>query len=65
VSGCEMKSVFDDKSNSYNVTISKSELEKAFTGKHEMQIFMHEIVANTYGEWTAEVIFPLMQNKKG
>ena len=48
-----MKSTFDNRRNEYNVTITKSELEQ------ELQTFMHNIVANTYGEWMAEACFPL------
>ena len=54
-----MKSVFDNRRNEYNVIITKSELEQAFKSEQELQKFMHEIVANTYGEWTAEACFPL------
>ena len=45
-----MKSVFDNRRNEYNVTITKSELEQAFKSEQELHKFMHEIVANTYGE---------------
>lgn len=54
-----MISTFDNRRNEYNVTITKSELEQAFKSEQELHNFMHEIVANTYGEWTAEACFPL------
>lgn len=54
-----MKSIFDDRRNEYNVTITKGELEQAFKSEQELNKFMHEIVANTYGEWLAEACFPL------
>lgn len=54
-----MISTFDNRRNEYNVTITKSELEQAFKSEQELHKFMHEIVANTYGEWMAEACFPL------
>jgi hypothetical protein len=54
-----MKSVFDNRRNEYNVTITKGELEQAFKSEQELHKFMHEIVASTYGEWIAEACFPL------
>lgn len=54
-----MISTFDSRRNEYNVTITKSELEQAFKSEQELHKFMHEIVANTYGEWMAEACFPL------
>ena len=54
-----MKSTFDNRRNEYNVTITKGELEQAFKSEQELNKFMHEIVANTYGEWVAEACFPL------
>lgn len=58
-----MKSAFDNHRNEYNVTITKSELEQAFKSEHELQTFMHNIVANTYGEWMAEACFPLYRKE--
>ncbi len=54
-----MKTIFDERKNEYNVTITEDELKKAFKSKHELQEFMHEIVSSTYGEWMAEAVFPL------
>ena len=54
-----MKSAFDNRRNEYNVIITKGELEQAFKSEQELHKFMHEIVANTYGEWIAEACFPL------
>ena len=54
-----MKSTFDNRRNEYNVNITKGELEQAFKSEQELHKFMHEIVANTYGEWIAEACFPL------
>ena len=54
-----MKSIFDNRRNEYNVTITKGELEQAFKSEQALNVFMHEIVADTYGEWTAEACFPL------
>ena len=59
-----MKSVFDNSRNEYNVTITKGELEQAFKSEQELHKFMHEIVANTYGEWIAEACFPLYGKDK-
>lgn len=58
-----MKSIFDNKRNEYTVTISQAELAKAFTSENELQIFLHEIVSNTYGEWMAEATFPIIPRK--
>lgn len=58
-----MKSIFDDRRNEYNVTITKAELEKAFKSEQDLHRFMHEIVANTYGEWMAEACFPLYRSE--
>ena len=54
-----MRSNFDERRDCYEVTITKSELEQAFTSEQELHKFMYEIVANTYGEWMAEACFPL------
>ena len=54
-----MRSNFDERRECYEVTITKSELEQAFKSEQELHKFMHEIVANTYGEWMAEACFPL------
>lgn len=54
-----MRANFDEPRECYEVTITKSELEQAFKSEQELHKFMHEIVANTYGEWMAEACFPL------
>ena len=59
-----MRSTFDDKRNEYTVTISKAELANAFKSENDLQTFLHEIVANTYGEWMAEATFPINKTRK-
>ena len=54
-----MISVFDEKHDSYTVTISKSELLQAFQSEQELQKLFHNIVDNTYGEPLANELFPL------
>ena len=54
-----MRANFDERRNCYEVTITNSELEQAFKSEQELHKFMHDIVANTYGEWMAEACFPL------
>lgn len=54
-----MKSVFDERRNEFNVTITQDELKQAFKSEQELHKFMHNVVANTYGEWMAEACFPL------
>lgn len=54
-----MKVTANNERNQFIVTTSKGELIKAFTTEHELQKFLHELCANTYGEALANDLFPL------
>lgn len=58
-----MKSSYNVENESFTVVISKSELSNAFKSYEELEKFMHEMVAITYGEWTAEATFPLNRDE--
>ena len=55
-----MKSSFDEKANAYNVCITQIDLVQAFQSEEGLNIFLHDIVACTYGEWAAEAIFSII-----
>ena len=49
----------DNKLNAFNVKIGEEELKRAFSSEIGLLIFMHTLVALTYGDDIAELTFPL------
>ena len=48
-----------NKVDGYTVTVTKAELEKAFSSPTNYQLLLHDICAKTHGEYIAERLFPV------
>lgn len=48
-----------NKVDGYTVTVTKADIEKAFSSPINYQFFLHDICAKTHGEYIAERLFPV------
>lgn len=54
-----MKVSFNNKLDVYTITVTKAELEKAFSSPTNYQFLLHDACAMTHGEYIAERLFPV------
>lgn len=58
-----MEIKYNEETNTFDVTVTQKDLHKAFASERDLHIFMHDLVAYTYGEWIAEIAFPIFHPK--
>ena len=50
---------YNERQNTYNVSITDAELKEAFTSEDGYLLFLHNIVLTTYGKDLANQLFPI------
>ena len=58
-----MKVEYDYKKCEFNVRLEEGEVIQAFTSFKDLQLMMHNIVKNTYGEEMADKCFPIAEER--
>lgn len=53
----------DNKLNAFNIKVSDEELRQAFKSEKHLMIFLHTVVALTYGDDMANQLFPLIKGE--
>lgn len=54
-----MKIEFDEHKFNPIVTLSENEIKSAFESEEQFQLLLHEITRKCYGEFVANICFPL------
>lgn len=59
-----MKIEFDEERCKPIVTLNQTELKTAFESEYNLQLLMHEITRKCYGDFIANICFPLNEVKE-